>query len=67
VIFVATIWLAATALVQGGLHLLAIDLFGFNSHLEFWIDERFYVGWTLGLVMTPFPFHTGPNGSASTP
>jgi hypothetical protein len=66
VICVATIWLAATALVQGVLYLLAIDLFGFDSHLEFWIDARFYVGWTLGLVMTPFPFHTGPNGSAST-
>jgi hypothetical protein len=67
VICVATIWLAATALVQSVLHLLAIDPFGFNSHLEFWIDARFYVGWTLGLVMTPFPFHSGPDGSVSTP
>jgi MFS family permease len=67
VICVATIWLAATALVQGVFYLFAIDLFGFNSHLELWIDARFYVGWTLGLVMTPFPFRAGPNGSVDAP
>lgn len=64
VIYVATTWLAATAVLQGVLYLLASDLFGFDRHLEFWIDARFYGGWTLGLVMTPFPFHSGP-GSPS--
>jgi hypothetical protein len=67
VICVATIWLVVTALGQGVLYLFAIDPFQFNSHLDFWIDARFYVGWTLGLVMTPFPFHAGPKGSASAP
>jgi hypothetical protein len=28
----------------------------FSGFLEFWIDARFYLGWALGLLMTPFPF-----------
>jgi hypothetical protein len=33
--------------------------------MEFRIDARFYLGWAPGLLMTPFPFHTGPDGSAA--
>jgi hypothetical protein len=36
-----------------------------KGFLEFWIDARFYLGWALGLLMTPFPFHTGPHDSAT--
>jgi hypothetical protein len=61
----AVIWLAATALVEVVLYSLAIDPLQFSGFLEFWIDARFYLGWALGLLMTPFPFHTGPDGSAA--
>jgi hypothetical protein len=63
VVFVAAIWLAATALAEVVLYSLAIDPLQFSGFLEFWIDARFYLGWALGLLMTPFPFHTGPDGS----
>jgi hypothetical protein len=65
VVFMAAIWLAATALVEVVLYSLAIDPLQFSGFLEFWIDARFYLGWALGLLLTPFPFHTGPDGSAT--
>ena len=55
IVFVAVIWLAATALVEVVLYYFAIDPFQFNNSLEFWIDARFYFGWALGLLITPFP------------
>jgi hypothetical protein len=65
VVFMAAIWLAATALAEVVLYSLAIDPLQFRGFLEFWIDARFYLGWALGLLMTPFPFRTGPGGSAA--
>jgi hypothetical protein len=65
VLFVAAIWLAATALAEVVFLSLAIDPLQFSGFLEFWSDARFYLGWALGLWMTPFPFHTGPGGSAA--
>jgi hypothetical protein len=65
VAFVAAIWLAATALVEVVLYSLSIDRPQFCDFLEFWIDARFYLGWALGLLITPFPFHIGPDGSAA--
>lgn len=65
VLSVAAIWLTTTALVEVVLYSLAIDPLQFSDFLEFWIDARFYLGWVLGLLMTPFPFQTGPDGSAA--
>jgi hypothetical protein len=65
VVFMAAIWLAATALMEVILYSLAIDPLHFSDFLEFWIDARFYLGWALGLLLTPFPFHTGLDGSAA--
>jgi hypothetical protein len=65
VVLVAAIWLAATAAVEVILYSLAIDPLRFSGFLELWIDARFYLGWALGLLMTPFPFHTGLDGSAA--
>jgi hypothetical protein len=66
VIFVAVVWLVATALAEVVLYSLAIDPFRFNSSLEFWIDSRFYFGWALGLLITPFPFHSGSERLATS-
>jgi hypothetical protein len=65
VLSVAAIWLTTTALMEVVLYSLAIDPLQFSGFLEFWIDARFYLGWALGLLMTPFPFQTGPDGSAA--
>jgi hypothetical protein len=57
VALVAPAWLAAIALIESVLYALSFDPCGIRGFLEFWTDARFYLGWALGLSLTPFPFN----------
>jgi hypothetical protein len=53
VALVAAVWFAASLLFDAALtdHLTLYDA------TDFWIDVRFYIGWVLGLVLAPWPYH----------
>lgn len=57
VALVAPAWLAAIVLIESVLYTLSLDPCGVRGFLEFWTDARFYLGWALGLSLTPFPFN----------
>ena len=46
---IAALWLAIAAASDEVTHLYTRE--------EFWIDFRFYVGWVLGLLLAPYPYH----------
>lgn len=61
---VAAVWLAAAVLLD-----ILLRSTGFaGPHLypaaDFWVDARFYLGWTLGLLLAPSPGGASPTSSA---
>jgi hypothetical protein len=56
VALVAPAWLLAIVLIDCVLYAFSVDPFGVRGFLDFWTDARFYLGWALGLSLTPFPF-----------
>jgi hypothetical protein len=45
---IAALWLAIAA---------SDEVTHLYTREEFWIDFRFYVGWVLGLLLAPYPYH----------
>jgi hypothetical protein len=56
VAFVATIVLATALLLDVAFDFFNVKQFKLYSLSLFWIDVRFYMGWTLGLLLTPSPY-----------
>lgn len=59
VALVAAIALAMALLLDTALNFLNINQFRLYSPSMFWIDVRFYLGWSLGLLLAPFPYTAG--------
>jgi hypothetical protein len=59
VALVAAIGLAAALLLRTALAVSNIGQFRLYSTSLFWLDVRFYLGWTLGLLLAPSPYAAG--------
>jgi hypothetical protein len=56
VAIVAAIWFATALLLDASLAFYHFDQFVLYSPVDFWVDVRFYFGWTLGLMLAPSPY-----------
>jgi hypothetical protein len=56
VALVAAVWLAIALLADAVLAFSHFDRFGLYNASRFWMDVRFYLGWTLGLMLVPSPY-----------
>jgi hypothetical protein len=63
VAWVSAIWLAAALLVDLILGLVQSGPFRLYGAFSFWVDARFYAGWTIGLALAPSPYR--PHGDTS--
>lgn len=63
---VAAVWLSAALLLDIALGLGGFGRFRLYPAADFWIDARFYLGWTLGLLLAPAP-DRGAAEPAATP
>ena len=55
VAWVAIVWLPTALLVDLLLGWVRLDQFKLYSSFNFWMDARFYLGWSLGLLLAPSP------------
>jgi len=55
VALIAASWLTIALLLDTLLGIYSLDQFRLYTAADFWVDARFYVGWTLGLVLAPSP------------
>lgn len=55
VLWVGIAWLLVALLVDESLGLLGLASFDLYDSASFWVDVRFYLGWTLGLLLVPTP------------
>jgi hypothetical protein len=67
VALVAAIWFAVALLLDAAFTLSHTDQFAIYDATEFWIDVRFYVGWALGLMLAPWPYHRAADAATSVP
>lgn len=67
VALVGTAWLLFAVVVDAVLTLFHASQFDLYTAENFWIDARFYLGWTLGLILAPFPFFDAASVSAPKP
>jgi hypothetical protein len=51
--WIAAIWLIAATLYDSAVELAGYTQAAIYSHIEFWIDARFYCGWMIGLLIVP--------------
>jgi hypothetical protein len=51
--WIAPLWLFAAALISFVAHLVGFESAALYTPSEFWIDARFYLGWTVGLLIVP--------------
>ncbi len=58
VAWVSATWLVAALLADVILGLVQPGQLRFYSSFSFWVDVRFYVGWTIGLVLAPSPYRS---------
>jgi len=58
VAWVSAIWLAAALLADLILGMVQSGPFRLYSAFSFWVDVRFYAGWTIGLVLAPSPYRS---------
>jgi hypothetical protein len=56
VAWVAIVWLPMALLVDLVLGWFRLDQFKLYSSFNFWMDARFYLGWSLGLLLAPSPY-----------
>jgi hypothetical protein len=54
---VAAAWLAAVGLFDAALTFYQADFLAIHDATDFWTDMRFYIGWVLGLMLAPWPYH----------
>jgi hypothetical protein len=54
---VATVWFAAALLFDAVLTFYQADYLALYDATDFWTDMRFYIGWVLGLMLAPWPYH----------
>jgi hypothetical protein len=59
VALVAAIGLTTALLLDTALRFLNINQFRLYSPFLFWVDIRFYLGWTIGLLLAPSPYAAG--------
>ncbi len=59
---VAIIWLPMALLVDLLLGWFRLDQFKLYSSFNFWMDARFYLGWSLGLLLAPSPHLSTADG-----
>jgi hypothetical protein len=57
VALVATVWFVAALLFDAALTFYGADHLTLYDATDFWTDVRFYIGWVLGLVLAPWPYH----------
>jgi len=62
----ATILLAMALLLDSAFDFYHIRQFQLYSVSEFWTDVRFYLGWTLGLLLAPSPYDTADLNTVPT-
>ncbi len=67
VAIIGAAWLVFAVLLDGGLELFHASQFDLYTAENFWIDARFYLGWTLGLILAPFPFSHAAHPPAPQP
>jgi hypothetical protein len=58
VAWVAAAWLAAALLFDLVVALFGADKFRLYNTFAFWVDVRFYLGWSLGLLLAPSPYRS---------
>jgi len=54
--WLAIVWLPMALLVDLLLGWFRLDQFKLYSSFNFWADARFYLGWSLGLLLAPSPY-----------
>lgn len=67
VALVGTIWLIAALLFDMAMPQFQLEQFELYDAPSFWMDVRFYIGWTIGLALAPSPFadrEQTPHGQA---
>jgi hypothetical protein len=57
VAIVAASWFAIALLIDAGFALSHTDHVAIYDATAFWTDLRFYIGWALGLLLAPWPYH----------
>jgi hypothetical protein len=62
VAWVAVVWLPMALLVDLLLGWFGLDQFKLYSSFNFWMDARFYLGWSLGLLLAPLPYRSAADG-----
>jgi hypothetical protein len=56
------VWLPTALLVDLLLGWFRLDQFKLYSSFNFWMDARFYLGWSLGLLLAPSPHRSAAEG-----
>lgn len=51
----AAVWLLIARIVDTVLQARGLGQFDLYTSPDFWVDFRYYVGWTLGLLLAPYP------------
>ncbi len=64
VALVAMTWFAAALLFDAALRFRHADYPALYNATDFWADVRFYVGWSLGLMLAPWPYHKPTDDTA---
>jgi hypothetical protein len=62
VAWVAIVWLPTALLVDLLLGWFRLDQFKLYTSFNFWMDARFYLGWSLGLLLAPSPYRSAAEG-----
>ncbi len=57
---VAAAWLAMAVIVTTLLATFRVSRFELYDPASFWMDVRFYIGWSLGLMLAPSPYADPP-------
>jgi hypothetical protein len=56
VAWVAAIWLIMAAVLDAAMPLVHLGRYELYDAASFWMDVRFYIGWTFGLTLAPSPY-----------
>jgi hypothetical protein len=59
VAFVAVAWLLSAVVIDAALALFHVEFRLYAATSSYWTDLRFYIGWSLGLLLAPRPTDDG--------